>query len=132
MAKKQEKETHKRERGHEGERSQQRGQSQEGATKSQEGATKEKGREGEGARGRGNTGKSKETRSGPTTGGSKVNLNTASEQELRKMAGLGEQHARQLIRYREKHGELQDFSDLENVEGFDGQLIETIRRQAVI
>jgi competence protein ComEA len=62
----------------------------------------------------------------------KMDLNTASVEELAGMQGLGEGHARDIVQYREKNGPFKSFDDLKNVPGFDAKLIEVVRENAEI
>jgi len=47
----------------------------------------------------------------------KVNINTASAQELQEVKGIGEKTAKAIVQYRKKHGSFSSVSDLENVKG---------------
>lgn len=47
----------------------------------------------------------------------KVNINTADEDELSSLSGIGEKTAEKIIRYREEHGPFQTTEDLMNVPG---------------
>lgn len=55
------------------------------------------------------------TDSGASDG--KVNLNTASKEELMTLNGIGESRAESIIGYREAHGAFQSIEELMNVEG---------------
>lgn len=47
----------------------------------------------------------------------RVNINTASKEELMTLNGIGESRAESIIRYRESHGAFQSIEELMNVEG---------------
>lgn len=47
----------------------------------------------------------------------KVNINTADEDELSTLSGIGEKTAEKIIRYREEHGPFKTTEDLMNVPG---------------
>ncbi len=48
----------------------------------------------------------------------KVNLNTASEQELAEVSDIGPSRAKKIIEYRSSHGRFGSVDELEEVEGF--------------
>ena len=48
---------------------------------------------------------------------SKINLNTATKEELMKLPGVGEATAEQIMNYREEHGIMKSINDLMNVKG---------------
>ncbi|MFP4687900.1 MAG: ComEA family DNA-binding protein [bacterium] len=48
---------------------------------------------------------------------SKINVNTASEQELTRITGVGPATAKKIIAYREQQGRIKDENDLQNVSG---------------
>lgn len=57
----------------------------------------------------------------------KINLNTASAQELTSLPGIGEVLAARIIAYREKHGPFQTLDDLTRVSGIGSKVVEEIR-----
>ncbi len=57
----------------------------------------------------------------------KVNLNTASVQELIELPGIGEVLAVRIVAYREEHGPFQSLDALKQVSGIGDKLVEKIR-----
>ena len=55
-----------------------------------------------------------------------VNINTASEQELMLLPGIGEVYARNIVQYREEHGNFLTPEALLNVEGIGPARLEAI------
>lgn len=47
----------------------------------------------------------------------KVNLNTASKEELMSLSGVGESRAKDILSYREEHGSFTKIEDIMNVQG---------------
>lgn len=66
------------------------------------------------------------------TGKGKVDLNTADEDELSRIKGIGNKRASLLVSYREENGPFEDFDDLEEVEGLDESLIRLLRQETRI
>ena len=56
-----------------------------------------------------------------------VNVNTATEEELIAVEGIGPALAQRIIAYREEHGPFQTIEELDNVKGIGPGLIESIR-----
>lgn len=66
--------------------------------------------------------------SGSTQQGSqKVNLNTASSEQLMTLTGIGESRAADIIRYREEHGPFRRIEDIMNVSGIKEGAFEKIK-----
>ncbi len=59
--------------------------------------------------------------------GSEIDLNTATEEELTELDGVGKKMARQIIEYREKTGYFTDVDDLRNVKGIGEKKLEKIK-----
>ncbi len=57
----------------------------------------------------------------------KIDLNTADVQELSKVSDIGEQRARKIVEYRNRHGRFSSVDQLQNVEGFDKTLVDDLR-----
>ncbi len=68
-----------------------------------------------------------DTRAESTQGGGKVNLNTASEEELKTLSGIGDTRAKSIIAYREENGGFQAIEDLMKVEGIKEGVFEKIK-----
>lgn len=58
---------------------------------------------------------------------SRVNINTASKEELMSLRGIGESRAEDIIRYREKYGGFQSIEDIMNVSGIKDAAFEKIK-----
>lgn len=65
-------------------------------------------------------------RQGRTT---RIDLNTATEEELDALWGVGPANARKIVEYREQHGRLQSAGDLVNISGIDGATVEILKRE---
>lgn len=55
-----------------------------------------------------------------------VNINTASEEQLISLPGIGEKLARRIIEYRESHGAFATVEDLMNVSGIGEKKLEAL------
>ncbi len=62
----------------------------------------------------------------------KLNLQTASAEELVEILKLDARLAREIVAYREEHGTFQTLKDLEKIPGVDTNLIERIATQVVL
>lgn len=61
-----------------------------------------------------------------------VNLNTASAQELTQLPGIGEELARRIVEYRERHGAFASVEELLEVSGIgEGKLAAIVNRVSV-
>lgn len=56
-----------------------------------------------------------------------VNVNTADEDELRELPGIGETYAKRIVEFRQAHGDYTCIEDLTNVEGITEKLAEKLR-----
>jgi len=61
-----------------------------------------------------------------------INVNTAGQEELIRLNGIGEAKARAIIAYREEHGPFQDISELVNVSGISNATLEKFRDQVTL
>ena len=62
-----------------------------------------------------------------TGGNGKVNINTASMDELSKLDGIGESKAQAIIKYREENGNFKTIEDITNVSGIGSSVYEKIK-----
>ena len=63
---------------------------------------------------------------------SKINLNTATAEELQTISGIGAKRAEDIIAYRESHGGFQSVDDLKNVSGIGDKTLEKIRESIYV
>ncbi len=61
-----------------------------------------------------------------------VNVNTASEQELAKVEGLGAKHAASIVKYREKNGAFKSISDLSKVPGMGPRVMKRVQDRLAV
>lgn len=57
----------------------------------------------------------------------KVNLNTATKEELMTLTGIGESKADSIIRYREEQGKFQSIEDIKQIEGIKDGVFQKIK-----
>lgn len=62
----------------------------------------------------------------------KVNINTASKEELMTLTGIGEVKAESIIRYREEQGSFQSVEDIKKIEGIKEGVFSKIKDQIKI
>jgi len=65
-------------------------------------------------------------------GGGKININTATEQELQQISGIGPSKAKAIIEYREKNGSFQTIEDLDKVSGIGEKTLEHMKDQITV
>ena len=58
---------------------------------------------------------------------SKVNINTATAEELKTLKGIGDAKAENIIQYREMNGGFKEISDITNVDGIGESMFEKIK-----
>ena len=69
------------------------------------------------AGGTGTEARDPENGSGSPAGGQKININTASEEELTGIPGVGESKAKRIVEYREQNGRFESIEDIMKVTG---------------
>ena len=62
----------------------------------------------------------------------KINLNTATAEELQTISGIGAKRAEDIIAYRESHGGFQSVDDLKNVSGIGDKTLDKIRESIYV
>ena len=62
----------------------------------------------------------------------KVNLNTASKEELMTLAGIGETRAESILAYRREHGKFQSIEEIQQVEGIKSGIYSRIKDKIMI
>ena len=62
----------------------------------------------------------------------KVNLNTASKEELLTLNGIGDVRAQAILKYREEHGEFRSVEELMEVEGIKKGTFQKLKDQIKI
>lgn len=65
-------------------------------------------------------------------GNKKVNINTATQDELESLSGIGEAIASRIIEYREQNGKFSKIEDLQNVKGIGNAKFGRIKEQVII
>jgi competence protein ComEA len=58
-----------------------------------------------------------------------IDLNTATQQELERIQGLGKDHAKKIMDFRSQNGPFKGWEDLKRVPGISGEMLETLKRQ---
>ncbi len=69
---------------------------------------------------------------GKDTEDGKLNLNTASKEQLMTLNGIGEAKAAAIIRYREEHGGFQKLEELMEVEGIKEGVFNKVKDQIIV
>ncbi len=62
----------------------------------------------------------------------KVNINTATAEELSTLEGIGEMKAASIIEFRDNHGNFTKIEDLKNVKGIGDKIFEKIKDQITV
>ena len=68
-----------------------------------------------------------ENEKGISSGGEKVNINTAKQTELETLPGIGPSTAQKIIDYRTKNGKFETIEDIQNVKGISDGKFEEIK-----
>ena len=63
---------------------------------------------------------------------SKININTASKEELMELPGIGEAKAQDIIEYRKEHGSFQTIEEIQNVSGIGESIYSKIKENIVV
>ena len=74
----------------------------------------------------------KDVRDAETEDSGKVNLNTATKEELMTLNGIGEVRAQAILQYREEHGEFRSVEELMEVEGIKKGTFQKLKDQIKI
>lgn len=62
----------------------------------------------------------------------KVNLNTATKEQLMTLKGIGESKATAIVNYRQTKGMFKKLEDLKNIRGFSDKMIESLKSDVVV
>ncbi len=62
----------------------------------------------------------------PAFAGAKVNINTATVEQLVEVKGIGEVLAQRIVEYRQAHGVFKSLNQLDNVKGVGGKTLEKL------
>ena len=62
----------------------------------------------------------------------KINLNTATSEQLQTISGIGAKRTEDIIAYRESHGGFQSVDDLKNVSGIGDKTLDKIRESLYV
>lgn len=57
-----------------------------------------------------------------------MDLNTATEQQLLAIQGIGKDHAKKIVDFRKQNGSFKTWEDLKRVPGVPGTMLETLKR----
>ncbi len=64
--------------------------------------------------------------------GAKININTATVEELVSLPGIGPAYAKRIVEFREKNGPFKKVDDLLNVQGIGEKTLEKIRDKVTV
>ncbi|KAA0762540.1 helix-hairpin-helix domain-containing protein [Bacillus sp. SH5-2] len=62
----------------------------------------------------------------------KIQINSASKEQLEKITGIGSRKAESILKYREEHGPFQKIEDLLEIDGIGAKSLEKIKDQIII
>ena len=57
-----------------------------------------------------------------------LDLNTATEQDLTGIQGIGKDHAKRIVDYRNQYGPFKSWEDLKRIPGIVGPMLDTLKR----
>ncbi len=60
-----------------------------------------------------------------------IDINTADVNDLKKIPGLGNKKAQELIRYRDENGDFDNWEEVKNVPGFSEETVQILQRGGV-
>ncbi|WOY90057.1 helix-hairpin-helix domain-containing protein [Ligilactobacillus murinus] len=64
--------------------------------------------------------------------GSKVNLNTATKEQLMQVDGIGDKKATKIIEYRQQHGSFKQLSELKDISGIGDKTYQKLSKSLTI
>lgn len=64
--------------------------------------------------------------------GSKVNLNTATKEQLMQVDGIGDKKATKIIEYRQQHGPFKQLSELKDISGIGNKTYQKLSKSLTI
>lgn len=62
----------------------------------------------------------------------KIQINTASKEQIEKITGIGSRKAESILKYREEHGPFRKIEDLLEIDGIGAKSLEKIKDQIII
>ncbi len=62
---------------------------------------------------------------------SKININTASIEELMQLRGIGEKKAKDILKYKKENGNFKSIDDLKKVRGFKDAFFDKIKDKII-
>lgn len=68
----------------------------------------------------------------PAQADDKVNINTATVDELQEVKGIGEKTAAAIVQYRKTHGDFEDVDELVEVKGIGEKKLKKIRDEVTV
>lgn len=70
--------------------------------------------------------------SGQDNSGDKININSATKEDLTKIDGIGDKKADKILEYRDQHGGFKSADDLKNISGFGDKTVEKLKDQLAV
>jgi competence protein ComEA len=58
-----------------------------------------------------------------------IDLNTATQQELERIQGIGKDNAKRIVDFRNQNDSFKSWEDLKRVPGITGEILDTLKRQ---